>query len=112
MLLRISSAEHRRLWQATAACFLVTGADLAWRRDCRGAPSGGSWARWRGLVWPVMALGDILLSRLLVVRVVFDTLQPPTEGGTLAALAQLAALLVASRLPTTAVMLLQCQRIL
>ena len=94
-----------RLTIATALC------ELAWRGACRGAPHGGSYARWRHLLVPLYALLDILLSRHGIVRAGLDTTETPAAGARGAAhLAML--VILSSRFSSNLVAWCMCQRIM
>ena len=69
--------QLRFILRLKIAAFLC---ELAWRRACRGAAHGGSYARWRHLLVPLYAGLDILLSRCGLVRAGLDSTEPPAPG--------------------------------
>ncbi|KAL4421306.1 hypothetical protein ABPG75_010597 [Micractinium tetrahymenae] len=85
-------------------------ADLAWRRRCQGAPDGGSHARHRELILPLLAVCDIIFSHCMIGRLVLDdfSVAPP---GALGALRHVMSLVVASRILTYALLWSQWYRV-
>lgn len=99
----LASYQEARQFLLVEALVLV--ADLALRRCCRGAPNGGSYARWREAIPLMLLLDDLLLGcRSEVVKAWIETVNPDSIGcirdgtpGLLCTLRNLIIMIVASR---------------
>ena len=97
--------EARRLRTALVAYAAGVAAELDWRWRCRGAPNGGSYARWRHLALPLFLCGDVALSRCGIVQqslAVVAAEAGPAPAGLLGACYHLVVLILTSRFVTNA----------
>ena len=97
-------ATLHRVLRCYAAAVLC---ELAWRRCCRRAPHGGSYARWRHLALPAFMLGDLLLARNHIVQAGLETTLGPNSG----AAHQFLMLILASRTLTNWMVWFLCHRL-
>ncbi|KAI7839741.1 hypothetical protein COHA_006545 [Chlorella ohadii] len=96
--------ELHRVLRCYAAAVLC---ELAWRRSCRHAPHGGSYARWRHLALPAFMLGDLLLARNHIVRARLEATLGPSRG----AAHHFLMLILASRMLTNWMVWFLCHRL-
>lgn len=109
LLLRLPRGQPV-LWTALVTDAALMAFDMGWRWRCRGAPDGGSHARHREALLPLIAVNDIIMSRCHIGRLVLDNFSV-AQPGVLGTLRHVATLVVASRILTNAIVWSQWYRI-